>query len=214
MTDAGTRRLVVVRHGETLDNAAGVWQGLKDTELSPFGLAQAEKAAPLVAAYDPEVVVASDLARARVTAERVGEAAGMPVRLDPRLREIDVGEWQGVTTAEVRGRDPELLKAMGLGEDVRRGRTGETVAELATRVRAALDDVIGELSPGRVAVVVCHGVAARAGVASLVGLDQMQAQQVLWGLDNCHWAVLAEATLVAGAPVPPRWRIDAWNVGA
>ncbi len=214
MTDAGTRRLVVVRHGETLDNAAGVWQGLKDTELSPVGLAQAEKAAPMVAAYEPEVVVASDLARARVTAERVGEAAGMPVRLDPRLREIDVGQWQGVTTAEVRNRDPELLRAMGRGEDVRRGRTGETVADLATRVRAALDDVIAELSPGRVAVVVCHGVAARAGVASLVGLDQMQAQQVLWGLDNCHWAVLAEASLVSGAPVSPRGRIDAWNVGA
>jgi len=213
MTDAGTRRLVVVRHGETLDNAAGVWQGLKDTELSPVGLAQAEKGAPTIAAYEPEVVVASDLARARVTAERVGEAAGLPVRLDPRLREIDVGEWQGVTTAEVRNRDPDLLRAMGRGEDVRRGRTGETVADLATRVRAALDDVISELSPGRVAVVVCHGVAARAGVASLVGLDQMQAQQVFWGLDNGHWAVLAEASLVSGASVPPRWRIDAWNVG-
>jgi broad specificity phosphatase PhoE len=214
MTDAGTRRLVVLRHGETLDNAAGVWQGLKDTELSPVGLAQAEKAAPTIAAYEPEVVVASDLTRARLTAERVGEAAGMPVRLDSRLREIDVGEWQGVTTAEVRSRDPDLLGAMGRGEDIRRGRTGETVADLAIRVRAALDDVIAELSHGRVAVVVCHGVAARAGVASLVGLDQMQAQQVLWGLENCHWAVLAEASLVSGAPVPARWRIDAWNVSA
>ena len=214
MTDATARRLVVVRHGETLDNAAGIWQGLKDSELSPVGLAQADKAAPVVAAYQPELIVASDLARARVTAERVGEAASMPVRLDPRLREIDVGEWQGVTTAEVRNRDPELLAAMGRGEDVRRGHTGETVAALAARVRAALDDVIAELSPGRVAVVVCHGVAARAGVASLVGLDQMQALQVLWGLENCHWAVLAEASLVSGAPVPPRWRIDAWNLGA
>jgi len=103
---------------------------------------------------------------------------------------------------------------MGRGEDVRRGHTGETVAALAARVRAALDDVIAELSPGRVAVVVCHGVAARAGVASLVGLDQMQALQVLWGLENCHWAVLAEASLVSGAPVPARWRLDAWNLSA
>jgi glucosyl-3-phosphoglycerate phosphatase len=214
MTDATARRLVVVRHGETLDNAAGIWQGLKDSELSPVGLAQADKAAPVVAAYQPELIVASDLARARVTAERLGEAAGMAVRLDPRLREIDVGEWQGVTTAQVRNRDPELLAAMGRGEDVRRGHTGETVGALAARVRAALDDVIAELSPGRVAVVVCHGVAARAGVASLVGLDQMQALQVLWGLENCHWAVLAEASLVSGAPVPARWRLDAWNLSA
>jgi broad specificity phosphatase PhoE len=214
VTDAGTRRLVVVRHGETLDNAAGVWQGHRDTALSPVGQAQAEKAAPALAGYAPQMVVTSDLARARVTAEQVGRAAGSAVAVDPRLREVDVGDWQGQTSASVRLRDPELLAAMGRGEDVRRGRTGETVTELATRVRAALDDVIATLSPGRVALVVCHGVAARAGVASLVGLDQMQAQQMLWGLDNCHWAVLAEATLVSGAPVPPRWRIDAWNIGA
>jgi broad specificity phosphatase PhoE len=214
VTDAGTRRLVVVRHGETLDNASGVWQGHRDSELSPVGRAQAEKAAPTLAAYDPELVVTSDLVRAHVTASYVAEASRITVQVDPRLREVDVGEWQGLTSAAVRERDPELLARMGRGEDVRRGRTGETVAELAARVRAALDDVIAQLSPGRVAVVVCHGVAARAGVASLVGLDQMQAQQVLWGLDNCHWAVLAEAHLVSGAPVPARWRIDAWNVGA
>ena len=214
MTDANTRRLVVVRHGETLDNASGVWQGHRDSELSPIGVAQAEKAAPALAAYAPEVIVTSDLLRAAVTAEQIGRAAGLPVAVDRRLREVDVGEWQGLTSADVRGRDPELLAQMGEGQDVRRGRTGETVAELATRVRAALDDVIAGLSAGRVAVVVCHGVAARAGVASLVGLDQMQAQQVLWGLDNCHWAVLAEARLVSGAPVAARWRIDAWNVGA
>jgi broad specificity phosphatase PhoE len=103
---------------------------------------------------------------------------------------------------------------MGRGEDVRRGHTGETVAELAARVRAALDDALARLDPARVALVVCHGVAARAGAASLVGLDQMHAQQVMWGLENCHWAVLAETQLVSGAPVPTRWRIDAWNVGA
>jgi broad specificity phosphatase PhoE len=214
MTDAGTRRLVVVRHGETLDNASGVWQGHRDSELSPIGLAQAEKAAPVLAAYDPQLIVTSDLVRALVTAEQVGRAAGVAVEVDPRLREVHVGEWQGSTSADVRRRDPDLLAAMGRGEDVRRGRTGETVAELAVRVRAALDDVVAVLEPGRVAVVVCHGVAARAGVASLVGLDQMQAQRVLWGLENCHWAVLAEAFLVSGAPVPGRWRIDAWNVGA
>jgi broad specificity phosphatase PhoE len=214
VTDTATRRLVVVRHGETLDNASGVWQGHRDSELSPIGLAQAEKAAPVLAAYAPQLVVTSDLARARVTAEQVGRAAGLPVAVEPRLREVDVGDWQGLTSADVRLRDPEVLAAMGRGEDVRRGRTGETVAELAARVRVALDDIIAVLKPGGVAVIVCHGVAARAGVASLVGLDQMRAQQVLWGLDNCHWALLAEAQLVSGAPVPARWRIDAWNVGA
>lgn len=213
MSDVGARRLLIVRHGETTDNAAGIWQGQRDSALSALGLDQAQRAAPVLAAYQPQVVVSSDLQRAKMTAEQVAAAAHLPLQLDRRLREIDVGTWQGRTSTQVRDRDAEVLAAMGRGEDVRRGRTGETVAELSGRVREALDDIIADLEPGRVAVVVCHGVSARAGVASLTGLDQMQAQRVLWGLENCHWALLAEARLVAGAPVPVRWRIDAWNVG-
>ncbi len=214
MSDAATRRLVVVRHGQTLDNAAGVWQGHRDSSLSDVGRDQALSAAPAIAAYRPQVVVSSDLERARHTAAAIGEACGLPVRLDRRLREIDVGEWQGRSTEQVRQSHPELFAAMGRGEDVRRGATGETVAELAVRVGAALEEVAAGLDPGRVAVVVGHGVSSRAGVAALTGLDQMQALQVLWGLDNAHWAVLAEARTVSGAPVAARWRLDAWNLGA
>jgi broad specificity phosphatase PhoE len=213
VTDAGLRRLVVVRHGQTDDNAAGIWQGHRDSPLSDVGRDQARRAAPALAAYRPQLVVSSDLRRAHDTAAEVGAAAGMPVMLDPRLREVDVGQWQGMTSAEVRQRDPQLLAAMGRGEDVRRGRTGETVAELADRVGAALRDIAAELDAGRVAVVVCHGVSARCGVAALTGLPQMQALQVLWGLGNAHSAVLARTDLVSGAEVPARWRIDAWNVG-
>ena len=213
MTDVAARRLVVVRHGETSDNAAGIWQGHRDSPLSDIGRDQARRAAPALAAYRPQLVVSSDLSRARDTAAAIGEACGLTVRTDRRLREIDVGEWQGWNTAEVRETYPDLVAAMGRGEDVRRGVTGETVADLADRVRAALDEVGAELEPGRVGIVVCHGVAARAGVAALTGLEQMQAQEVLWGLGNAHWAVLAQARLVSGAPVAARWRLDAWNVG-
>lgn len=213
-TARGHRRLVILRHGETVDNAAGIWQGHRDTALSVRGLEQAATVAPALAALDPQVIVSSDLQRARVTAEAVAALTGQEVRVDPRLREVDVGQWQGRTTDEVRASDPELLAAMGRGEDVRRGHTGETMTELATRVRAGLDDVVAGLSRGRVALVVCHGVAGRAAVASLVGLDQLEAMQVLWGLDNCHWATLAQARTVSGAVVARRWRIDEWNVTA
>lgn len=214
MKDApGQRRLVVLRHGETGDNAAGIWQGHRDTVLSPVGVAQAERVAPVLAALDPQLVVSSDLQRAAATASAVAARTGLEVRRDQRLREVHVGRWQGRTNAQVQESDPELLAAMGRGVDVRRGGTGETVAELAVRVRAAIDDVLSELDPGRVALVVCHGISGRAVVASLVGLDQMQATRILWGLDNCHWATVAETRLVAGAEVPPRWRIDHWNVG-
>ncbi len=214
MSDAATRRIVLVRHGQTGDNAAGIWQGHRDSALSEVGLAQVRRAAPEVAAYRPQVIVSSDLQRAQVTAQAIGAVSDVPVRVDARFREIDVGHWQGRTSAEVRAEGSIELDALGRGEDVRRGRTGETVAETAVRVLAALRSVIDELEPARVAVVVGHGVSSRAGAAALVGMDQMQAAQVLWGLENCHWAVLAETGLIGGAVVPARWRLDAWNVGA
>ena len=154
----GTRRLVLVRHGETLDNAAGIWQGLKDSELSPVGHAQADKAAPCIAAYRPEGLVASDLERARQTAERIGTPPVCRCGSTRGCARSTWGSGRAMTTAEVRGRDPELLAAMGRGEDVRRGAgRGRPSAELAARVGAALDDVVAELAPGASASSSCHG---------------------------------------------------------
>ncbi len=202
-----------MRHGQTVDNAAGIWQGHRDSALSGVGLAQAERAAPVVAALEPAFIVSSDLQRAAITADHVAALTGQSVLRDARLREVDVGDWGGRSGAEVRERDPEVMAALGAGEDVRRGHTGETIAELAVRTRAALDDVIAALEPGGLALVVCHGVTSRTGVASLLGLDQMLAGRILWGLDNCHWATVAEATRIAGGDVTPTWRLDHWNVG-
>ncbi len=80
------------------------------------------------------------------------------------------------------------------------------MAEVAARVRSALDDLLGELAAGECAVIATHGVSGRAIVAELVGLDQQVAWSVLGGLGNCHWAVLVEGK--AG------WRIQSWNASA
>ena len=65
----GPRRIVVVRHAETVDNAARIWQGHKDTALSDLGREQVAAAAPHLAAYAPALIVSSDLQRAASTAE-------------------------------------------------------------------------------------------------------------------------------------------------
>ena len=105
---AAPRRVIVLRHGETDHNAARIWQGHLDTPLSERGIEQADAVGPAIAALSPDRIVSSDLTRARLTAESVGRACGIPVALDPRFREIDVGAWQGLTASEVADRWPEV----------------------------------------------------------------------------------------------------------
>ena len=92
--------LLLVRHGETDWNADGRLQGHTDRPLSDFGRRQARQLADELAGEDLEAIYASDLARARETAEIVGEQLGLPVVLEPDLREKDWGTWEGLTAVE------------------------------------------------------------------------------------------------------------------
>lgn len=199
------RTVIVWRHGETAHNAGGIYQGHLDTELSGRGRAQAAAAAAALAERAPARVVSSDLARAASTAAALAECTGLPVDLDRRWREIDVGQWQGMRHADVVARQPEVVEALDRGEDVVRGVTGERVADLQRRTREAFEELVAELGEGQTAVVVSHGLASRALVADVVGLSYRQAWLSLVGLRNCHWAELVEHRT--------GWRLDAWNVG-
>ncbi len=200
---APARRVVVLRHGETDHNAARIWQGHLDTPLSELGLRQADAVGPAIAALSPSHIVSSDLTRARLTAQSVGRACGIPVDLDPRFREIDVGAWQGLGASEVADGWPEVQAALGRGEDVRRGDHGETVADVARRVGEALTEHLEALGPGECLVVSTHGASGRTAAAWLLGLQHDLAWRVLGALGNCHWAELVEGR--AG------WRVQTWN---
>jgi broad specificity phosphatase PhoE len=92
--------LLLVRHGETDWNADGRLQGQTDRPLSDFGRRQARQLADELADEQLEAIYSSDLSRARETAEIVGERLGLPVVLDPDLREKDWGTWEGLTAVE------------------------------------------------------------------------------------------------------------------
>jgi broad specificity phosphatase PhoE len=92
--------LFLVRHGETDWNADGRLQGQTDRPLSDFGRRQARQLAEGLADERLQAIYASDLARARETAEIVAERLRLPVVLDPDLREKDWGTWEGLTAAE------------------------------------------------------------------------------------------------------------------
>jgi broad specificity phosphatase PhoE len=148
-------RLLLVRHGESTWNATGRWQGWADPPLSDLGRAQAEAAAPAAAPVD--AVVSSDLQRARETATIIVAALELDgeVHVEPGLRERDVGDFTGLTRAEIEERWPGVL-AQGNASIARDPRFGETVEALAERVDAALRSLASTYAGQRV-VVVTHG---------------------------------------------------------
>ena len=199
------RRVIVWRHGETEQNAAGVYQGHLDSPLSARGQQQAEQAAAVLAQRRPSRLVSSDLARAAGTAEALAGVSGLRVEADPRWREIDVGQWQGMRHADVVAAHPEAMAALDRGEDVVRGVHGESVADLQRRLRVVFDELVAEQGPEETVVIATHGLAGRALVAEVVGLSYQQAWLSLVGLRNCHWAELVEHRT--------GWRLEVWNAG-
>ncbi len=94
-------RLIVVRHGETQYNISNRITGQSDVPLSPLGERQAELVGAYLAHEKIDVVVASDLKRARVTAQAIAHPHGLAVLDDADLREIAMGEWEGHNTEEI-----------------------------------------------------------------------------------------------------------------
>src|SRR5207248_2072590 len=92
--------LLLVRHGETDWNAAGRLQGHTDRPLNDYGRQQARELGDRLAGDRIAAVYASDLVRARETAEILGERLGLVVVLDPDLREKNWGTWEGLTGDE------------------------------------------------------------------------------------------------------------------
>src|SRR5947209_6035413 len=94
-------RIVLARHGETVFNVEGRWQGQSDSPLTARGLAQARELARALADESLAAVYSSDLGRAIATAHEVAVLHGLQVQPEPRLREIDVGRWTGLTRAQI-----------------------------------------------------------------------------------------------------------------
>jgi glucosyl-3-phosphoglycerate phosphatase len=156
--DVCVGRLLVVRHAQSVWNAAGRWQGWSDAPLSELGVDQARLAGQALAEAGvvPELVAASDLARARVTAELIAFELEYekPLVVEPDLREQDLGEWNGLTNEEISTRWPEQFLARRAGQlgTVPGGEPGD---DFFRRSVGALRRLAG--GGAEVAVVVAHG---------------------------------------------------------
>lgn len=97
----------IVRHGETIWHAENRYAGHSDVPLTELGRTQGEKLIPWAQQAGLDIVMSSDLSRARLTAQPLAEALTLPLRVDPSLREVDFGRCEGLTAAEMRHRFPE-----------------------------------------------------------------------------------------------------------
>ncbi len=164
-------RLLVARHGETRDNAAGRWQGWNDSALTPKGLAQAEELARRLVGEPVAAVYASDLGRAAHTARIVAAAHGLAVELSPALRERDVGAFSGLTGPEVEARYPESLRRRAIdGVLDWSPPEGESFRRIVARTLPFLENV-RVAHAGRAIVVVTHGGVVRLLAAYADGRD-------------------------------------------
>jgi broad specificity phosphatase PhoE len=201
--------VVLLRHGRTDWNAQRRFQGQEDIPLDALGLEQAQTAALALARHTPALVLSSDLDRAAQTAAPLAAALGLDVHLDPRLREVDLGTWQGLDDVEAQRAHPDEHVRWRQGEDVRRG-GGETYVEVAARAVAAIEEALADLGPEQALVTVTHGGTARAVVASLLELPYPR-WSVIGPLGNGCWSTLVHLDTPDGEG---RWRLLQHNVGA
>jgi broad specificity phosphatase PhoE len=185
---AGSNEVLLVRHGETDDNAADRFQGRRDTQLNELGREQSRALADALRGEGLRALYTSPLRRARETAQIIGDALGLEAIADERLVEVDAGAWSGELIAEVMATQPRAWERWRGVDPTFRFPGGESVAEQAARVAAALADIAAGPLP---AVVVTHGGAIRA----VEGIDRPPGGSV----GNC---ALFRLPAVAPSPGP------------
>lgn len=200
------RRLVLWRHGETSYNVAGRMQGHLDSDLTEVGWNQARFAAPALARFSPDLILSSDLARATDTATVLTEVLEVPLRVDKRLRETHLGEWQGLTGAEVEERAP------GERERWRADATwappgGETRTDVAARAHDVVAELLHGENTSETVLVAAHGGLILALTARLLNLP-LELWPSLGNISNCHWV-----DLVRREDGGDGWRLYAYNAG-
>jgi len=160
--------IFLVRHAETDWNRDHRWQGLADLPLNVTGIRQAEELALRLAPEHLDAIYSSDLQRAYETAEAVARDRGLPVIPERGLREIDVGEWSGLTTTEIEERYADGFARHTAGGDG--WIEGEPHAVMSDRVVAAVTRIAASHPEGRV-LCVLHGGTIRALLAHAEGID-------------------------------------------
>jgi len=198
-----TTRFIVVRHGETRWNVERRVQGKGDSPLTEEGLAQADAIGKRLAREHFDLLIASNLGRARQTAERVAFHTGLAIRFDPRLQERNFGAGEGMTYEEVdRAYPGAFARIPNVDPDfVIPG--GESRRQFHARVVSAMDS-LARAHDGRTIVVVTHGGVLATFFRHVHGI----------ALDDAHPIAITNASYNVLAHDGSRWSVQTWSDNA
>lgn len=150
-------KIYITRHGETQWNLEGKLQGWKNSDLTPRGVQQAELLRKKIEQIKLDRIYSSPTLRAFNTADIIRGVSNIEIVCADELREMNLGEWEGRYTAEIKEKDPERYNAFYNEPKLYKHTTGESFEELALRVQKKMKD-IGESDKGKSVLIVSHGI--------------------------------------------------------
>jgi broad specificity phosphatase PhoE len=162
-------RIFLLRHGATDWNLAGKCQGTTDLELNEIGLRQAETAALGLSREKIDAIYSSNLRRALQTAGAVGRLHNLAVLVEADLHELDHGEIEGLTFAEIHAARPDFIRQWRdtPADAVIPG--GEKLIEVEKRAWDALGRIAGRHRLEETLVIVSHNFPILAVLCRIIG---------------------------------------------
>lgn len=163
-------RLYLIRHGETLWNKKRKTQGAKNIKLSTLGKLQAEYLGKKLKDKNIDILYSSDLSRAYQTAEIVGKHIKKPIHLLPEIREMNFGQWEGLTIDEIQLKYQDVYDIWKDAPHIATIPGAETLLQVQERAMKGVNSIIKN-NNGKNIAMVSHGATIKTLIFKLLDID-------------------------------------------
>jgi len=177
-------KIVLIRHGQTTWNALGKYQGQSDIELSEMGIEQAERLAQNFPLAKIDAIYSSDLKRAHKTAQCIASQFKLPVQTKTALREVDFGDWEGLTYDQINSKWGGMMQHFFANPDTDQIPGGESFAQLQQRATQAVLAICQD-HPDQTVVIAAHGAVNRTIIAEALHMPL----RYIWSIRQDNTAV-------------------------
>lgn len=172
--------VLLIRHGETEWNKLGKFQGCTDIPLAKDGIKQAELLRDRING-DFDYIYASPLIRAHETAKILAEKNNKKVIIEPQIREINFGEWEGLTIKGISEKYPEIFKVWRTDKLEGNFSGGDlSIHNASSRAKKCILDIVNK-HEGKKIVIVAHGGIIKAGIIGIFGWDMTMYHKMALG---------------------------------